>query len=59
MIRHILADGREVASVKGLVVPTTGPTAAVYHIAADFIQNHPEIISKKKENKTNAEKVNS
>ena len=58
MIRHILADGREVQSVEGLVVPTTGPTAAVYHIAAEFIQNHPEIISKKKENKNHAKKVN-
>ena len=56
MIRHILADGREVQSVEGLVVPTTGPTAAVYHIAAEFIQSHPEIISRKKENKTPCKK---
>lgn len=56
MIRHILADGREVASVEGLIVPTTGPTAAVYHIAAEFIQSHPESISRKKENKTPCKK---
>lgn len=51
MIRHFLADGREVASIEGYVIPPTGPTAAVYRIAADVIQNHPEIISRKKEDK--------
>lgn len=51
MVRHILADGREVKSVEGLVIPPTGPTAAVYRIAAEFIQNHPEIIHQNKEGK--------
>lgn len=51
MVRHILADGREVKSVEGLVIPTTGPTAAVYRIAADFLQNHPEIVHQDKEEK--------
>lgn len=59
MIRHFLADGREVASIEGYVIPPTGPTAAVYRIAADVIQNNPEIISKKKEEKSHAKKFNS
>lgn len=53
MVRHFLADGREVESVEGLVIPPTGPTAVVYRIAAEFIQNHPETIQKR-EGKTNA-----
>ena len=53
MVRHFLADGREVKSVEGLVIPTTGPTAAAYRIAAEFIKNHPEIIQEK-EGKTDA-----
>lgn len=57
MIRHFLADGREVASIEGYVIPPTGPTAAVYRIAADVIQNNPEIINKKKENKTPCKKI--
>lgn len=51
MVRHILADGREIESIEGFVVPATGPTAAVYRIAADFLQNHPEIVHQDKEGK--------
>lgn len=36
MIRHVLADGRELDSIEGYVVPSTGPTAVVYTILADF-----------------------
>lgn len=54
MIKHILADGREVESVEGFVIPNEGPTAAVYHIAAEFAKNHPEIIHQNKEGKTDA-----
>ena len=39
MIRHILADGREVASIEGLVVPNAGATAAVYRIVTEFAKN--------------------
>lgn len=52
MIRHILADGREVESVEGFVIPTTGSTAAVYRIAAEFEKNHPKTTQKKKEAQT-------
>lgn len=40
---HILADGREVESIEGMIIPNTGATAAVYRIIADFARNHPEI----------------
>lgn len=49
MVRHILADGREVESVKGFVIPPTGATAAVYHIAAEFLKNHSEVIYQEQE----------
>jgi hypothetical protein len=39
MIRHIMADGREIDSVEGLIIPTTGAAAAVYRIVADFANN--------------------
>ena len=51
MIRHILADGREVQSIEGLVVPNTGATAAVYRIVAEFAKNHPEATKHKEETK--------
>lgn len=53
MVRHILADGREVESIEGMVIPNSGPSAAVYRIAAEFIQNHPEVIYQSKEGRTN------
>jgi hypothetical protein len=37
LIKHIMADGHEVDSVEGFVVPATGVTTAVYKIVADFI----------------------
>lgn len=51
MIRHILADGREVKNVEGLVVPHTGATATVYHIVAEHARNHPGVIRNKEETK--------
>ena len=54
MIKHVLADGREVKSIEGMVIPATGRTAAVYNLAAEFLSNHPEIIHKTKEAKTDA-----
>lgn len=56
-VRHILADGREVDSIEGFVIPMNGPTAAVYHIAVEFYKNHPELIRKKKEETSNASTV--
>lgn len=47
MIKHILADGREVESVEGLVIPHIGPTAAVYRIVAEFARNHLDTINQK------------
>ena len=51
MIRHILADGREVQNIEGLVVPTTGATAAVYRIIAEHAKNHQEAVHNKEETK--------
>ena len=51
MIRHILSDGREVESIEGFVIPTTGVTAAVYQIITEHAKKHN---SKKDEYKTNA-----
>lgn len=48
-IRHVLADGREVESVDGIIVPTTGATAAVYKIVAEFANKHSETVLKDKE----------
>jgi len=36
MVKHILADGREVESIKGFVVPATGATEPVYRILLEF-----------------------
>lgn len=49
MIIHVLADGREVDSIEGMVVPTTGSTAAVYRIVSEFSKNHPSTKQKKEE----------
>lgn len=54
MIRHILSDGREVESVEGLVIPTTGPTAAVYKIITDYVNKRAETSPKNKETMTDA-----
>ena len=55
MIRHILADGREVESIEGFVIPPTGPTAAVYRIVEQFAGRQQAEEYKKKEAKENAE----
>ncbi len=53
-IRHILADGREVESIEGIVVPNTGATAAVYHIVAEFAKKHSEIRCQNKDREKEA-----
>lgn len=41
MIKHILADGTEVESMEGRMVPLTEKTQAAYRLLADFaIKNH-------------------
>lgn len=49
MVKHVLADGRELDSIEGFVIPHTGATAAAYRIVAEFYQNHPETMYQKKE----------
>lgn len=50
MIRHILADGREVESIEGFVIPNTGPTAAVYRIVEQFAARQQAEEGKKEAN---------
>lgn len=49
MIRHILADGREVESVEGMVIPRTGTTAAVYRVVEGFVRSRQEATRSKEE----------
>ncbi len=49
MIKHVMADGRELDSIEGIVIPTTGPTAAVYQIIA----NHAKQRTKSDDSKNN------
>ena len=55
VIRHILADGREVESIEGFVIPPTGPAAAAYHIVEQFARRQQAEEYRKKEAKANAE----
>lgn len=54
MIRHVLANGKEVKSIEGMVVPAKGATASVYQIAAEFARNKIEAVHKKEEEKADA-----
>lgn len=54
MVKHVLADGREVDSIEGFVIPTTGETAAVYHIVAEHAANQKERTQQIKGENTNA-----
>lgn len=54
MIKHVLANGKEVKSIEGMVVPTKGATASVYQVAAEFARNHIEAAYKKEEEKADA-----
>lgn len=49
MIKHILADGREVESIEGMVIPRTGTTAAVYRIVEGFVRSRQEATHSKEE----------
>lgn len=37
-VRHVLADGAEVDSIEGMVIPITGPAAAAYRIVVDILK---------------------
>lgn len=39
MVRHVLADGTELTSIEGRVIPPTGRTEAVYRLVAEFLIN--------------------
>ena len=49
MVRHILSDGQVLDSVKGIVIPTTGPTAAAYRLIAEFHKRRSKITQEPKE----------
>ncbi len=54
MIRHILANDKEVKSIEGMVIPAVGATASVYQIAAEFVRKHIEAAYKKEEKRADA-----
>ncbi len=37
MVTHILADGTELKSIEGRVIPPTGKTEAVYKLIAELL----------------------
>lgn len=37
MIKHILADGTELKSIEGRMIPPTGKTEAVYRLVAELL----------------------
>jgi len=37
MIKHILADGTELKSIEGRIIPPTGNMAAVYRLVAELL----------------------
>jgi hypothetical protein len=37
LIKHILADGTELESIEGRMVPPTGKTEAVYRLVAELL----------------------
>ena len=37
MIKHVLADGTQLKSIEGRIIPPTGKTEAVYKLIADFL----------------------
>lgn len=39
MIKHVLADGTELKSIEGRVIPPTGRTEVVYRLIAELFVN--------------------
>ena len=43
MIKHILADGTELKSIEGRIIPPIGKTEAVYRLVAEFFANSNKV----------------
>lgn len=43
MIKHILADGTELNSIEGRIIPPTGRTEAVYRLVAELLKQKPSM----------------
>lgn len=39
MVKHILADGTELKSIEGRIVPPTGRTEVVYRLIAELLED--------------------
>lgn len=37
MIKHVLADGTQLKSIEGRIIPPTGKTEAVYRLIAELL----------------------
>ena len=46
MIKHILADGTEIKSIKGRIIPPAGKTAVVYRLIAEQIASRSKPAAK-------------
>lgn len=53
MIKHVLADGTELTSIEGRVIPPTGKTEAVYRLIAQYLVDRQ--MSKKLSNQVDAQ----
>lgn len=43
MIKHVLADGTELTSIEGRVIPPTGKTEAVYRLIAQYLVDRQNV----------------
>ena len=48
MIKHVLADGTQLKSIEGRIIPPTGKTAAVYRLIAEKIINRSKAAAKQR-----------
>ena len=48
MIKHILADGTQLKSIEGRIIPPTGKTEAVYRLIAEQIINRSKPAAKQR-----------
>ncbi len=39
MIKHVLADGTQLKSIEGRIIPPTGKTEVVYRLIAELLVN--------------------
>lgn len=54
MIKHILADGTELKSIEGRIIPPTGKTEAVYRLIADFLTSRNPSTAEKRPRESRA-----